>query len=49
MPNHWLFTCNPDRWNVWGYFEAGHSLTELNGWSMGSLVRSPQATMQSFG
>lgn len=34
MPNHWIFTCNPKRWDVWSFLEDGNSLSDIENWSV---------------
>lgn len=34
MPNHWILTCNPKRWDIWGWLADGKSLTDIEKWSV---------------
>lgn len=34
MPNHWIFTCNPKRWDVRSFLEDGNSLSDIENWSV---------------
>lgn len=34
MPNHWISTCNPKRWDIWGFLDDGNSLSDIENWSV---------------
>lgn len=33
MAGHWLFVCNPDRWDIWSYLADGNGMRDF-GWSV---------------
>jgi hypothetical protein len=34
MPNHWIVTCNPKRWDIWQYLAEGGTMAEIDAWSV---------------
>ena len=34
MPNHWVVTCNPKRWDIWAFLDEGSSVLDIEGWSV---------------
>ena len=41
LPDHWLFTCNPKRWDVWRFLGEGRSLGEIHNWTFSRRSVTP--------
>ena len=34
MPNHWIVTCNPNRWGFFDFLAKGNKVTDIESWSV---------------
>lgn len=34
MPQHWIVTCNPKRWDFFGFLAEGNSVKDIDAWSV---------------